>query len=227
MHIEPGIVEGAKIALSYGTAVAALGTALGLSLRTLKRDGAASLLLRSAVAAVLVFGFFEVLPHRPVGVSEVHLILGSSLFLLFGLAPTAIGLAVGLLAQGLLFAPADLPQYGMNVTTLLVPLFAMGLLARRIIPADTPYVELRYSQVLKLSASYQGGIVAWVAFWALCGQGFGAENLASIGTFAIAYLSVIVLEPLIDLALLAGARAWHGAAGSVVFDKRLCAPAMA
>ena len=41
-----------------------------------------------------------VLPHFPVGVSEVHFILGSTLFLLFGAAPAAIGLALGLLIQG-------------------------------------------------------------------------------------------------------------------------------
>ncbi|KPX23586.1 Uncharacterized protein ALO71_02952 [Pseudomonas amygdali pv. dendropanacis] len=85
----------------------------------------------------LVFSFSEVLPHHPVGVSEVHLILGSLLFLLFGAAPVAVGLALGLLVQGLFFAPFDLPQYGMNVTTLLVPLFAVAALARRIIAPDT------------------------------------------------------------------------------------------
>ena len=132
---------------------------------------------------MLVFVFFEVLPHVPVGVSEVHLILGTTLFLLLGAAPAAIGLAAGLLVQGLFFAPFDLPQYGMNVTTLLVPLFAIHLLARRVVPATTAYVDLGYSQVLKLSVAYQGGIVAWVAFWAIYGQGFSAANLASIGTF--------------------------------------------
>ena len=48
----------------------------------------------------LVLTFFQVLPHYPVGISEVHLILGSTLFLLFGAAPTALGLALGLLTQG-------------------------------------------------------------------------------------------------------------------------------
>ena len=41
-----------------------------------------------------MFSFFEVLPHAPVGVSEVHLILGSTLFLILGAAPAAIGLAL-------------------------------------------------------------------------------------------------------------------------------------
>ncbi|MGO4600272.1 energy-coupling factor ABC transporter permease, partial [Terrabacter sp. 2RAF25] len=130
-----------------------------------------------------MFSFFEILPHFPVGVSEVHLILGSTLFLIFGVAPAAFGLALGLLLQGLLFAPFDLPQYGMNVTTLLVPLFVLEALARRIIPSDMACVDLGYGQVLWLSLAYQGGIVAWVAFWAIYGQGVTPSKLAAISTF--------------------------------------------
>ena len=52
--------------------------------------------------------------------------------LIFGAAPAAFGLALGLLLQGMFFVPSDLPQYGMNVTTLLVPLFAIGALADRV-----------------------------------------------------------------------------------------------
>jgi hypothetical protein len=80
--------------------------------------------------------------------------------------PAALGLALGLLVQGLFFAPFDLPQYGMNVTTLLVPLYAMSLLARKIIPEKTAYKDVKYLQALALSTAYQGGIVVWVAFWA-------------------------------------------------------------
>lgn len=87
------------------------------------------------------------------------MILGSTLFLLFGAAPSAIGLALGLLVQGVIFAPFDLPQYGMNVTTLLIPLFAVAMLAKRIIAPETPYVDLTSRQALALSTTYQGGIV--------------------------------------------------------------------
>ena len=41
------------------------------------------------------------LPHYPVRVLEVHFILGSTLVQMFGAVPAAIGLSVGLLAQGL------------------------------------------------------------------------------------------------------------------------------
>ena len=221
MHIEPGIVEGSKILLSYGTAVAALAFTAKLSFDTVKRDGAASLLLRSVLTTLLVFSFFEILPHHPVGVSEVHLILGTTLLLIFGLAPAAIGLAVGLLLQGSLFALPDLPQYGINVTTLLVPLFATSLLAKKIIPAATPYVDIRYGQALKLSVAYQGGIVVWVAFWAFYGQGVGAENLSQVLAFGSAYMSVVIIEPLLDLGLLAAAKFFNGLRNTMFVEKRL------
>ncbi|MDA8257299.1 MAG: energy-coupling factor ABC transporter permease [Betaproteobacteria bacterium] len=222
MHIEPGVVDAAKITFSYGTAALVSGLALQTAFRSIcKNTAAGTLMLRVVTTTLLTFCFFELLPHRPVGVSEVHLILGTTLYLLFGLAPAALGLAGGLLAQGLLFAPTDLPQYGMNLTTLLAPLFVLHLLAKRVIPEQTAYVDLGYAQVLKLSAAYQGGIVAWVAFWAFYGQGFGAENLAEVGSFGLAYLGVILVEPLIDLAVLAAAKSLRGLKGSALLERRL------
>ncbi len=221
MHIEPGVVEGAKIALSYATALGAIGYGAKLALDTVRQDGVGALALRSVMATVLVFCFFQVFPHYPVGVSEVHLILGATLFLILGAGPAAIGLAAGLLAQGLFFAPADLPQYGMNVTTLLVPLLAVSAVARRVIPANTAYKDLSYRQVLALSTAYQGGVVAWVGFWAVYGQGFGAENLTQVSAFAAAYLSVIVIEPVLDLAILAAAKALYQFRDSIMFQPRL------
>jgi ABC-type Co2+ transport system permease subunit len=206
MHIEPGLVSGAKILLSYATASGALAFTGYRAAQMLRETGAGPLALRSAATTALTFCFFQVLPHAPVGVSEVHLILGATLFLVFGAAPAATGLALGLLLQGLLFAQADLPQYGMNVTTLLVPLFGVQVLAERIIPKGRAYVDLDYAHVFRLSLAYQGGVVAWVAFWAVWGQGFGASTLASIGTFGVAYMLVVLIEPVIDLGILAVAK---------------------
>jgi ABC-type Co2+ transport system permease subunit len=206
MHIEPSVVDGAKIVLSYATAAGAFGYSAKLAWDTVRTDGVSAFALRTLASTLLVFGFFELLPHHPVGVSEVHLILGATLYLIFGAGPAAIGLAAGLLVQGLFFAPADLPQFAMNVTTLLVPLFAVSYMARRVIPEKTPYKNVSYAQALKLSATFQGGIVAWVAFWSVYGQGLGSESLMQIGAFGAAYLAVIVIEPLIDVAILAGAK---------------------
>lgn len=226
MHIEPGVVDGAKLALSYATAAASFGLAGKMSLDSIRGEGGVpAFAVRTIIATTLVFSFFELLPHHPVGVSEVHLILGSTLFLVLGAGPAAVGLALGLLLQGMFFAPFDLPQYGMNVTTLLVPLYAVSLLAQRIIPANSRYANLSYKQALALSTSYQGGIVAWVAFWALYGHGFTAGNLASIASFGVAYMAVIIIEPLADLAVLAGAKALRSLDGSLLVQDRVYRPA--
>jgi ABC-type Co2+ transport system permease subunit len=225
MHIEPGIVDGTKIALSYATAAAAGGYATKLAVESAREKGVVSLAARTVATTALVFSFFEVLPHFPVGVSEVHFIFGSTLFLLFGAAPAAFGLALGLLLQGLFFVPTDLPQYGMNVTTLLVPLFAINALAARIIARDTAYVDLKYRQALSLSSAYQAGIVAWVAVWAIYGRGLAAENLSSIATFAGSYMLVIVVEPLVDLAVLALAKSLRGLSDGLLVTARLHHPA--
>jgi ABC-type Co2+ transport system permease subunit len=220
MHIEAGVVNVAKMVLSYGTAVVALGYLAKEVGGYLKEYNPLSLVVKSILTTILVFSFFEIFPHFPIGVSEVHLILGTTLFLVFGVAPAAIGLTLGLLVQGIFFAPFDLPQYGINITTLLVPLFSMSYVAKKIIPKDTPYKDLGYKEVLQLSALYQGGIVLWVAFWALYGQGFGAENLANIALFGSSYLTVIIVEPFIDLAVLAVAKNFDNITNLFV-EKRL------
>lgn len=221
MHIEPGIVDGTKIVLSYATAAVAGGYAVKLAANTAREQGFASLVMRTAVTTVLVFCFFEILPHFSVGVSEVHFIFGSTLFLIFGAAPATLGLALGLLLQGIFFVPTDLPQYGMNVTTVLVPLFAINALAARIIARDTAYVDLRYGQALSLSTAYQAGIVAWVAFWAIYGRGLGADNLSSIATFGASYAMVIFVEPLVDLGVLALAKSLRGMLDGGLVTSRL------
>jgi hypothetical protein len=113
----------------------------------------------------------------------------------------------------------------MNVTTLLVPLFGLQALARRVIAPGTAYVDLRYGQALALSTAYQAGIVAWVAFWAFYGMGFSAEAMAQVSTFGAAYMLVVAVEPLVDLAVLAAAKAIKGLAGSGLVTQRLHAAA--
>lgn len=225
MHIEPSIVDGAKIGLSYGTAAAALGLTIKQSFEHIKEHGLTALTAKSLMTTALVFFFFEVLPHHPVGVSEVHFILGSTLFLLFGAAPTAIGLSAGLLIQGVFLAPIDLPQYGMNVTTLLVPLWALKPLANSIIPKHVAYKDLSYGQTLKLSLAYQGGVIGWVSFWVFYGQGIGQENLSQVLSFGGAYATVIVFEPLVDMGVLSMAKLMDRYSKSPFIERRLFFPA--
>lgn len=222
MHIEPGVVNGAKLAFSYATAALSFGLVGKMVVDDLKAKATPTgLAARTLITTALVFSFFEFLPHHPVGVSEVHLILGSTLFLIFGAGAASIGLALGLMLQGLFFAPFDLPQYGMNVTTLIVPLFVISQLAARLIPEKKAYVDVGYKDALALSTAYQGGIVAWVAFWALYGHGFTAESLSSIATFGAAYMTVILIEPLVDIAVLAAAKSLRQVTDNGLFNGRL------
>lgn len=209
MHIEPGVVEGGKMVLAYATGAASLVAAAGLSRWTVKNDGGlGALAARSVIVTALVVIFFAVLPHYTRGISEVHFIFGATLYLVFGAGPAAIGLALGLFLQGAVLEPRDLPQYFINVTTLTVPLLLVVGLVRRMVPLHTPYVNLKLWQALALSAAYQGGTILMVAFWALYGRGFGAGNLDAIGYFAVSYLVVILIEPLVSMLLLAIAKAF-------------------
>ncbi len=222
MHIEPGVVNGAKMLLSYGTAMAVIGTSAKLAWDNIKENGIISFLVKTIISTMIVFSCFEILPHYPIGVSEVHLILGTTIFLIFGVAPAAFGLALGLLIQGVFFAPFDLPQYGINVTTLLASILFLNIVAKKVIPKATAYKDITYSQLLKLSIAWEGSIVAWVAFWAFFGQGFGAENLHNVFTFGASYMGVVIIEPLIDLAVLTAVKAFYKTKEcSFIFDKRL------
>jgi len=220
MHIEPGIVDGAKMGLAYATAAGAAGLAGKMAWDTIKRDGGVTgLVSRSLIGVAATLLFFEIMPHFPVGVSEVHFILGSTLLLMLGAGPAALGLMGGLLIQGLFFSPTDLPMYFVNVTTLVIPAFAIAALAKRIIMPGTAYKDVSYKQALALSTTYQGGIVAWVAFWAFYGSGFGAAS--SIMTFGAAYMLVVVIEPVLDLAVLAGAKALDQYKSDALVTRRL------
>ncbi len=223
MHIEPGVVDGAKLLLSVGTASVACALTGKAIIDALRSDGVSALITRTLMTTFLVFLSFEVLWHHPVGVSEVHLIMGSTLLLLFGAAPTALGLTLGLFIQGIFFAPTDLPQFGMNLTSLLLPLFAMSLVARQIIKPSTAYVDLSYRQTLKLSLVFQGGVVAWVVFWTLYGQGLYATNWEGLASFAAAYSAVILIEPLLDLCVLAMAKHMNTKSMHALFTPRLTA----
>ncbi len=151
MHIEAGVVSGAKMVLGYATATGVIGMGAKLAWENIKENGFLSFVLKSIFATMIVFSCFEILPHYPVGVSEVHLILGTTIFLIFGVAPAMVGLALGLLIQGIFFAPFDLPQYGINVTTLLASMLILYGASKKIIPQNIAYKDITYSQMLKMS----------------------------------------------------------------------------
>ena len=222
MHIEPGVVNGAKIGLSYLTGAAAIAIGLKLLIQRMSNNRSVSVTaIRCLITTIFVFSFFEILPQYPLGVSEVHFIFGATLFLFFGAGATAFGLVAGLSLQGLLLAPSDLPQLYINISTLLFPLFAVSYIAKKIIPANIAYTDLRYKQVISLTGVYQGGIILWVAFWCFYGQGFNQETFYNVGVFSLAYSTVIGIECLLDVGLLAILKSYKKRTLPSVFNKRL------
>jgi hypothetical protein len=111
----------------------------------------------------------------------------------------------------------------MNVTTLIASILVLNLAVKKIIPAGTPYKEISYSQMLKMSIVWEGAVVSWVAFWAFYGQGFGSENLANVLSFGGVYMGVIMIEPLVDMAVLAAVKVFNKTNEcNFLFDKRVC-----
>ena len=222
MHIEPGVVNGAKIGLSYLTGAAALGIGLKFFIkRAFNNPSVLITAVRCLITTIFVFSFFEVLPQYPLGVSEVHFIFGATLFLFFGVGATAFGLVAGLSLQGLLLAPSDLPQLYINISTLLFPLYAVSYISKKIIPADIAYTDLKYTHVISLTGIYQGGIILWVGFWCFYGQGFNQETFYNVGVFSLAYSTVIGIECLLDVGLLATLKSYKKTSLPSVFNNRL------
>ena len=143
MHIEPGLVDGAKLTLSYATAAAAGGYAVKLASETVREQGIASFACARpwprhwSSHSSSCFRIFGSAYPRCISSSAQRCSLSSAR------RRRPAGWHSDFLLKGCSSSPPDLPQYGMNVTTLLVPLFAICALADRIIPGNTAYVDLQ------------------------------------------------------------------------------------
>lgn len=212
MHIEPGMLSSAKIAIAQ---VAAAGLLLAHAPALLKRP---TLVLRTLLAA-LFFSLFMQAFHLPVGPSELHFVGAMPIYLTLGFLPTLFGFALGLLAQGLLFEPQDLVHLSVNTLSLAVPLIVIHrTLGQRI----GQVLSLR--RVLTLDASYYGGLVLMVGFWLAVGE--AATPLADWLRFVGAYAGLVALEPVVTLALLRLVHlARHQRWARACFDERLTAAA--
>ena len=181
MHIEIGILSPEKIAYASAAATALLGAhALGL----LKSPAA---WLRTALAAF----FFSVLMqawHVPVGPSELHLVGAMPIYLLFGFG-------VGLLMQALVFEPQDLAHLAINFLSLAVPLVTVHhTLGKKM-------QGINVANVLQLDAVYYAGVTLMVGFWLSISS--DAAPVADWALFAASYVSLVAIEPLLTIGLVA------------------------
>ena len=191
MHIEPGFISQAKLALAN---VSAIGV-LAYYLKTLVTRPAD--IIRTLLAAVFFFLFMQSF-HVNVGPSELHFIGAMAIYLTLGFIPALFGFALGLLLQGLLFEPVDLPHLAVNSLSLIVPLIAVHFtLGRKLLEGAT---TVTWKQILKLDAAYYSGVVAMVGFW--LSIGYVAVPLTAWATWASSYLVLVAVEPLFTYATL-------------------------
>ena len=188
MHIEPGLVAPAKVLIAN---VSALGL-LGFYARGLISQPAD--LIRTLLAA-LFFSVFMQGFHLSVGPSELHFVGAMAMYLTLGFLPTLYGFALGLLLQGLVFDPIDLPHLAVNSLSLILPLLAVHYgLGRRL--RDTARGQrISWATILKLDAAYYTGVTLMVGFWLALAD--VATPVAAWATFAASYLAIVAIEPLV------------------------------
>ncbi|MBF0585090.1 MAG: energy-coupling factor ABC transporter permease [Magnetococcales bacterium] len=189
MHIEPGIIVPTKVILANLAAVALLGRhATGL----LQSPTAP---LRTLLAA-LFFSLFMESFHLTVGPSELHFVGAMAVYLSFGYLPTLFGFALGLLLQGGLFEPSDLPHLAVNSLSLIIPLIGVHhLRGQRLLEQRIP---LGWREIVRLDALYYTGVTTMVGFWLMVSE--VNTPWTAWASFALSYLAVVALEPLLTMA---------------------------
>ena len=192
MHIEPGIIAQAKIVLANASAVGLVA----YYARDLLRQPAD--IVRTLLAA-LFFSLFMQSFHVNVGPSELHFVGAMAIYLTLGFLPTLLGFAAGLLLQGLLFEPVDLPHLAVNSLSLIVPLIAVHYSVGRQLRAELAGRVVSWGAIVKLDAMYYTGVTAMVGFWLLAAE--VATPLAAWAAFASSYLLIVICEPLFTLAV--------------------------
>lgn len=188
MHIEPGYIAQAKLMLAN---VSAIGL-LGYYVKDLLRQPADIVL---TLLAALFFSLFMQSFHVSVGPSELHFVGAMAMYLTLGFLPTLIGFAIGLLLQGLLFDPMDLPHLAVNSLSLMLPLIAVHYTVGRTLRDTASGRGIGWASILKLDALYYSGVTAMVGFWLLLSD--VATPFAAWAAFAGSYLAIVAVEPLV------------------------------
>ena len=201
MHIEPGFVSAAKV---LGANIAATSL-LAFYLKGLVKN---PFEIVKALLAAVFFSVFMQSFHAPVGPSELHFIGAMSIYMTLGFVPTIFGFAAGLLIQGLVFDPMDLPHLAVNSLSLILPLIATHHLAGKKLFESGIKARLSWKAIVKLDAVYYAGVTGMVGFWLLMGE--VATPFSAWLTFAASYLALIAVEPFITLLTLRVLKRYEG-----------------
>ena len=197
MHIEPGFIYQSKLILANLGALSLLGF---YAKDFLLRPG---VILRAMLAG-LFFSLFMQSFHLPVGPSELHFVGAMVIYLTFGFLPTLFGFAIGLLVQGMLFAPADLMHLAVNSLSLILPLILLHQLkGKKLFKGE----QLSFKEIAKLDAIYYSGVSLMVGFWLV---GEGVTHFAAWAQFMGAYLAIAMVEPVLTYGILKGLKRFEG-----------------
>ncbi|MCP4238453.1 MAG: energy-coupling factor ABC transporter permease [Aestuariibacter sp.] len=186
MHIEPGLISAVKV-MGANIGAVSLLSYYGKSVITSPTQ-----CLRSLLAAIF-FSLFMQSFHLSVGPSELHFVGAMAMYLTLGFLPTLVGFAAGLLLQGVLFEPQDLPHLAVNSLSLIIPLITVHFVKRRL-----EWNALNWQTIIKLDAIYYSGVAVMVGFWLSLAD--AATPLAAWATWAASYLAIVIIEPVVTLA---------------------------
>lgn len=205
MHIEPGYVSAAKV-------VAANAGAIGVFLWGCKQQVSEFLKTPATpLKTVLAAGFFSIFMqsfHMSVEPSELHFVGAMAMYLTLGFTPVLLGFAVGLLFQALAFDPQDMYHLGVNSLSLMLPLISVHYLNGRQLFAKELTKRVSFAQILKLDAIYYTGVTGMVGFWLMVGD--VATPFTAWAQFALSYLAIVALEPIVTFATVKGLKAIEG-----------------
>ena len=131
-----------------------------------------------------------------------------AMYLTLGFLPTLYGFALGLLLQGLIFDPIDLPHLAVNSLSLILPLLAVHYgLGRRLRDAASDR-RIGWATIVKLDAAYYTGVTLMVGFWLALAD--VATPFAAWATFAASYLAIVAIEPLVTYGALRLLKRYEG-----------------
>lgn len=190
MHIEPGFVAQTKV---MGANVAAMGVLVFYARNFIAKP----LDIPKALMAAVFFSIFMQSFHMSVGPSELHFVGAMAIYLTLGFIPTLFGFAIGLLLQGVIFEPMDLPHLAINSLSLIVPLITVHYTTGKKLFDGSLNKRLSWATILKLDGIYYAGVTSMVGFWLLIGD--VATPFSAWLSFAGSYLVVVAFEPVVTL----------------------------
>lgn len=205
MHVEPGYVAPAKVALAN---VGALGVVMWACAKHIKNFAVDPFLIVKSLMAASVFSLFMQSFHVPVGPSELHFVGAMAIYLTLGFTPTLLGFGIGLALQGAVFEPADLLHLGVNSLSLMLPLISVHAISgHRVFNRDSGD-KISWTQIVKLDAMYYAGVTSMVGFWLMISD--VTTPVSAWATFALSYLIVVLCEPIITYAAVKVLKAFEG-----------------